>query len=282
MNVFVCWSGDVSLGVAKAMVAWLPQVLQAVKPFISTEIDKGARWASVVASELEASHAGIICLTNENLAAPWAHFEAGALSRVRDAHVCTLLYRISPAEVTFPLAQFQHTATTRADVWQLVQTLNAKLASVPGERQIPPDVLERAFEAQWQQLERALNEIPTSPIQPPRRELRDMTEEMLELVRQQVRPVQPYKETWSVYVLREHIHHLPEMLLVLHRHPKIFSVGPPLEAGMGAALLPFDKRDDDPDNRDVVAALAPFGIRWMDIKPIGPRGMLYSWNSQEF
>lgn len=82
MKVFISWSGDVSRRAAMALKDWLPNVIQTVDPFVSSEnIQKGARWFTDVGAELEAAKFGIICLTPDNLTAPWLLFEAGALSK---------------------------------------------------------------------------------------------------------------------------------------------------------------------------------------------------------
>lgn len=44
MKVFLSWSGERSRLVATALHEWLPQVINAVEPFISSNIDAGARW----------------------------------------------------------------------------------------------------------------------------------------------------------------------------------------------------------------------------------------------
>jgi hypothetical protein len=69
-----------------------------------------------VADRLEQCRVGIICMTPENLESRWILFEAGALSKTKEAHVCTLLVGLTPAEVKPPLAQFQHTMMERADI----------------------------------------------------------------------------------------------------------------------------------------------------------------------
>ena len=80
MKVFLSWSGKTSRQVAQAFHDWLPFVIQAVKPFISTgDIDKGKRWSDVLSSELTETAYGILIITPDNFDKPWIHFEAGAL-----------------------------------------------------------------------------------------------------------------------------------------------------------------------------------------------------------
>ena len=68
MKVFISWSGDMSKNVAEAIREWLPSVLQTVKPYFTpSDIEKGTRWSSDIASELDDSKAGIFCVTSENL-----------------------------------------------------------------------------------------------------------------------------------------------------------------------------------------------------------------------
>lgn len=81
MLVFLSWSGSRSKAVAETFSKWIVQVIQAVEPWISSDIEKGARWNSEVAARLEQSRVGIICLTKENLDAKWILFESGALSK---------------------------------------------------------------------------------------------------------------------------------------------------------------------------------------------------------
>jgi hypothetical protein len=93
-NVFISWSGDRSKHVALALRDWLPMVLQAAKAFMSaTDIVKGSRGLVELAGTLEVVKVGIICLTPENLSAPWLLFESGALSKTLDKGtlVCTYL-----------------------------------------------------------------------------------------------------------------------------------------------------------------------------------------------
>jgi hypothetical protein len=81
-QVFISWSGELSKKLAEAVREWLPATLQFVKPYFTPmDIEKGTRWVTDISGELSKSHAGIICLTRENIGSPWMCFEAGALSK---------------------------------------------------------------------------------------------------------------------------------------------------------------------------------------------------------
>ena len=82
MRVFLSWSGEQSLAVAKALREWLPYINAEIQPWISgTDITPGERWSGEVAQQLEVADAGIVCVTRENQLAAWLNFEAGRLPR---------------------------------------------------------------------------------------------------------------------------------------------------------------------------------------------------------
>lgn len=101
MKVFITWSGDKSKALAEIISDWLPSVIQAVKPYFSPDdATKGARWFNEISTELEKSQVGLICLTRENLDAPWLLFEAGALSKnLGKSKVCPILFGIEPTDI---------------------------------------------------------------------------------------------------------------------------------------------------------------------------------------
>src|SRR5688572_18638179 len=110
MKVFISWSGERSKAVAVALREWLPDVIQSVHPWLSSEdIDAGLRWNDEVTRELSQTRFGIICLTAENQTAPWILFEAGALAKtIEKTHVVPYLIGLEPTDVQRgPLAQFQ-------------------------------------------------------------------------------------------------------------------------------------------------------------------------------
>jgi hypothetical protein len=73
MDVFLSWSGPQSKAIATILHAWIPQVIQAVEPWMSSEIDKGRKWSQQISDRLGATAFGIICLTRDNLMAPWVY-----------------------------------------------------------------------------------------------------------------------------------------------------------------------------------------------------------------
>jgi TIR domain-containing protein len=184
MRVFISWSGQRSAAVADALRYWLPKVIQALEPWMSADdIEKGTRWRSGLASELEQSSIGIICLTRENLDSTWIHFEAGALSKQQqNTYVCTLLFDLEPTDVREPLAQFQHTRAIKDDLRRLISTINNTL----NDLKLPESELSETFEMWWPKLEERLLPIRDLPSQlGPIRTDRELLEEILNLVRTQ-------------------------------------------------------------------------------------------------
>lgn len=182
MLVFLSWSGEVSRMTAEALREWLPTVIQAVKPWMSTEdIDKGARWSIDIASRLEEAKVGVVCLAPDNIRAPWLLFEAGALSKaLGEARVCTYLLGLRPTDIKGPLVQFQATEATKSETFKLLKTINDALE----EGRLPESALERVFEKWWPELEERLTRIRVRPAEEaPARSDRDILEETLTLVR---------------------------------------------------------------------------------------------------
>ena len=183
-KVFISWSGELSRKLGEALRTWLPASLQYVKPYFSPDdIEKGAKWNSEIAKELETSNVGIICLTQDNTEKPWILFESGALSKsLEKARVCTLLFNLDAADVKGPLTSFQATRFVREDFKRLVSTIN----NTAGDAKLEPSVFESVFDMWWPRLETLVNEILKSHDKGTKRERRperDILEEVLELTR---------------------------------------------------------------------------------------------------
>ncbi len=188
MQVFLSWSGERSKAVARALAGWLGQVIQAVEPWLSEDIEKGAGWVEEIRSRLEKSRVGVVCLTRDNLQSPWLLFEAGALSKTKDAHVCTLLLDLGTGDVEPPLSVFQSTRNSKEEIQKLVSMINSEVAKA-GERPLSDSNLKAIFETYWPRLETALKEaaaLKEGTTRRPRRE-REMLEEILEILRKQER-----------------------------------------------------------------------------------------------
>ncbi len=190
MEIFISWHGKRSHAVAVALRDWLPLIVNAFKPWLSSaDIDKGARWRTELSTKLGSATAGIFCLTPSNLTAPWLIFEAGAISKAPETtYVCTLLVDLQPSDVKDPLAQFQATRTTKEEIHQLVKNLDKAL----GEDSMDEALLNRAFEMWWPELEKALKNLPSDEAAPPpQRSDRELLEELLEKVRDLSQSLQP-------------------------------------------------------------------------------------------
>lgn len=189
MKVFISWSGDTSKSIAETLRAWLPSVVQAIKPYFSPDdITKGSRWSTEIGKELEECKVGLICLTADNLEAPWVMFEAGALSKsLSSARVCPLLFGIEASEIKGPLVQFQAAPFTKDEMKKAVRMMNQEL----GTAALVSDVLDSVFEMWWPKLEEKITKIVSSDrkaLKQAVRSERDILEEILARVRASMSP----------------------------------------------------------------------------------------------
>jgi hypothetical protein len=155
VKVFISWSGERSHTFALALAQWLQMMLQAAKPFVSSELDKGVRWMSEIMDELDTTSFGILCLTPENIRSSWIAFEAGALSKAlpggKSRVVPVALGLASVADVPPPLGLFQGMLATRTEFKALVNTMNAILPNPLAQK-----TLDQVFNAVWPQFEAKL------------------------------------------------------------------------------------------------------------------------------
>lgn len=195
MKVFISWSGEPSKRIASIIYEWLPQVLQGLQLYMSTETDKGSIWFSAISSELSDSGFGIICLTPNNRDANWVHFEAGALAHnFSKSNVAPLLLGLTPSDVAPPLSLFQLVEFTKADVLKLLKNLNV------ANMELPEKHIENQFEKWWPELEANVTHEIASAVgniqSYLRRTERELLEELLLLTRDSVRG-QTYRK-WDI------------------------------------------------------------------------------------
>lgn len=183
MKIFLSWSGPRSNALAVFLRRWFPDVIQAARPWMSqADIDAGARWNRDIERELSETRFGIICLTRDNLTAPWILFESGALAKtISDTFVCPYLIDLEPSEIPQgPLTQFQAKRANEKETWELVLSVNKALK----EQALPEEQLRRTFDRWWPDLDKLLRSLPTSEDdRKPVRQVPDMVEEILNLVR---------------------------------------------------------------------------------------------------
>lgn len=157
-TVFISWSGAASRIIAGALRDWLPQVLQNLDPFMSEhDIAKGSRGQDELASRLREAEMGLICLTPDNLDAPWVLFEAGALSNslANRELVCPYLIGLKKKDVPPPLSLFQLADSTEDDTLRLVTDMNA---GFDPSVQLTDQNLARQFTKWWPELAVAIQE----------------------------------------------------------------------------------------------------------------------------
>ena len=230
MKIFISWSGQHSLAVAMALRDALPILFNGIGLFVSSEdIRKGKRWLLEVSKELEESNFGIACLTNDNLEAPWLHFETGALSKfLKDASLYTLLVGgLRSGDVQGPLSQFQHTVFEKEDVFKLVKSIN----SVHGDAKQDEKRLRTIFDKfWWNDLEKTINGLtPHATKGEKKRSTEEMLYQLIETTTQIARNMPDteagYRETrladdakksqLEVLTLMEENHLLKNQLLVM-------------------------------------------------------------------
>lgn len=208
MKVFLSWSGQQSRAVAVALYEWLPSVINALDPFVSSEdIDPGTRWQMEVAQQLDDSNFGIVCVTRANQASPWLNFEAGALAKaVETSRVVPLAIDLKPSDVELPLGQFQAQPASQSGIARIVKALNAAL-----DQPLAEGFLEKALTKWWPDLEATLKQIEQEPTdeagaQAPARSERELLEEVLNTVRSlaRARPASSAKLSLRGKVTHDH------------------------------------------------------------------------------
>lgn len=184
LRIFISWSGKRSKFVAEALSDWIPYVVQSAKPWISSkDIFAGEDWDKEINEKLGELNFGIICLTPENLQAPWINFEAGALScKIKDkTSVCPYLFDLEPQDVAPPLSRFQLVKANREGTLKIVESINKAVKNPLGK-----NLLDETFNIWWPKLEEKLSNLPrvddehTSKSE---RNEKDILIEILEIVR---------------------------------------------------------------------------------------------------
>jgi len=160
MQVFISWSGQQSKNLARIIRRWILTVVPESRPWTSdVDLDPGKQWQPELSKQLKSSRLGIVCVTPDNVGAPWLLFEAGALAR--SDSLLPLLFGLTPSQLPPPMGQFQSLVASKKEMLKLALTVGDRCRSRSGRREA---VLER-FETAWPWLEAELAalEVPTIP-----------------------------------------------------------------------------------------------------------------------
>lgn len=184
MKSFFSWSGEKSHEMAVAFSDWLPCVIQAVEPWVSSrDIDRGSIWLNEIFEQLKDTNFGLVFVTKENQNKPWLLFESGALSKgLTENRVCTILIDLQVRDIdsSSPIKHLNHTTLDKPAVLKLLQTINKYLE----KDKIQDSRLETSFNALWPSLETKIAEIlsaePTT--EEPARDDKDVLNDILENV----------------------------------------------------------------------------------------------------
>lgn len=172
--------------VAEVLRDWIPLVVPEARPWFSPDdTHKGTLWQREITGTLARLGVGIVCLTPENIAAPWVLFEAGALSKGLDStRVFTYLLELGPEDISGPLSMINHTRATEQDTLRLIIQLSTLL-----EPQNTNDaILARRFQSLWPDLQSELSIIPKPEQQvQAKRETGEMIVELLDYARNEDR-----------------------------------------------------------------------------------------------
>ncbi|WP_052182725.1 toll/interleukin-1 receptor domain-containing protein [Rhizobium sp. YS-1r] len=144
MRVFASWSGKTSQEVATIFKKWIPNVLQDIEVYVSSQdIEKGDRWLANVNSTLQDTNFGISVITAANATAPWILYEAGAIAKsLGEGRLIPVLCGVQGFEIpNHPLTQFQYIKAPDAEqLLALVVSLNEHV-----EKRLPEDRLKETF-----------------------------------------------------------------------------------------------------------------------------------------
>lgn len=153
MRLFICWSEHRSRELADELATWLPKVLgPELSCSVSTKFEVGEQWFPQLLRELDAADAAIVCLTPENLASRWLHFEAGMLFRSGAERVLPYFLGSEVPAIDEPLNVIQASAATEAGTRGLVQALARRGAQSSSD-------VQRRFDACWPDLGRFIRRL---------------------------------------------------------------------------------------------------------------------------
>lgn len=167
LKVFISWAGERSKAIPTGFHDFLPDVVNAVQPFMSgLNSDKGTRWGELLSSTLQESSCAIVCLTPESVQSVWVAFETAAISRAAGgvdgarARIWTYLSGIEIKDLQLtPFAEYQATNTTEEETFRLIESFNRLSPDT-----VPTASFKRRFDAVfWPNFSKVLQRVREIP-----------------------------------------------------------------------------------------------------------------------
>ena len=173
MPVFISWSGDRSRLVAKALSGLIERTNPDVRAWMSQQsIRPGALWEDTLMRVLKASRHGVLCVTPDNLNAPWLMFEAGAIAKnMKKDRVVPYLFDVTAKDVDAPLGIFNCVDSDYDGTWALMKSLSTTVRPRLDDR-----TLGAAFEAAWPEFRDAVAPLRNAGTRASGREIKRLRE----------------------------------------------------------------------------------------------------------
>jgi hypothetical protein len=169
-NVFIGWSGALSSRAAQLLKWYIDITFGDHTAFVSSQdIRSGQMWFDVVRTALASSQFAVLCLTKDNLSAPWLHFESGAISAAplvaksgtpEKPRVCSICIDFNDMSlVRTPLSFFQNRLFNRTELFDLMSDINQALPTQRSQKN-----LDHLLNTHWEDVEKGVREAQSHPL----------------------------------------------------------------------------------------------------------------------
>ena len=172
VTVFLGWSKPTSRKLAEVLKKWLSIMLWHVEPvFSDDDIYPGAFWRDRLNGHLAKADYGIFCITRENCASEWMHFEAGVLWGAKfiqtgAEYICPFLFNMDIESMKPPFRDYQYVSfqknnnrENKKSVYRLIEVLNDACGKKNPAYKLDDTRLKASFDALYPRLARKLNHL---------------------------------------------------------------------------------------------------------------------------
>lgn len=156
-KLFISWSGAHTREVAKGLKKVIEETIfpkTGLECFVSNiDIVAGTDWWIKISEELKSCDIGILCVTNENITAPWIFYEAGEMA-AREIPSIPLLINCKISSLTgLPLHGKQCiNFENRIEFVKMIEDINTRLNDL-----LPPTIVVHMAEIAYEELNQMLS-----------------------------------------------------------------------------------------------------------------------------